>query len=210
MKIVSVSLYGREPMYLKGAIENARLVREVYPDWQLWVYVERGLDTEELKELGCAVFSMSKSRKHSGMFWRFLAAWQGNAEYVIFRDVDSRFNSRESAAVNAWIKSGELAHGMKDHPHHARLPIFGGMWGIQGGCLPLFVKHQLERQMGRFQKRVADMDFLAKQVLPHIKDSYLIHSSVPTLWPSQPFPEHSPYDGFVGQQYDEFDNPIVP
>jgi len=144
------------------------------------------------------------------MFWRFLAAWDPEAERVLFRDADSRFNIREKACVEAWEKSGLNAHCMKDHLHHAGLPIFGGMWGIKCRVLPYELKKEVLIKSKQNQKRVADMYWLQDKVHPLIENSLLRHSSVPTKWPSVPFPIHPKYKGFVGQQYDQEGNQIWP
>lgn len=210
-KLISMSLYGDSPVYLKGAIANARLLPEVYPGWTLRIYCcVHDTPVLELKRLGCEIVPMPRTRLHSGMFWRFLAAWDGEAERAIFRDADSRINVREAAAVRAWEESGKAAHCMKDHPHHSRLPMFGGMWGIKAGFLPPKLYEEALLMSRRRQRRVVDMRWLRDRVHPLVRGSMLRHSSVPTKWPSVPFPKHEEYHGFVGQQYDEEGNGIWP
>jgi len=210
MKIISMSVYGSKPMYVQGAVKNALLVPQIYPGWKLRVYCSEEVDTGPLKQAGCEIVCMSKSKEHSGMFWRFLAAWDGDVERIIFRDADSRLNVREAVAVRAWEDSGLVAHCMHDHPHHACFPIFGGMWGIKGNFLPKALFAIMIKMAAIQQKRVADMMFLSEKVHPLIANSLLRHSSVPTQWPSVPFPEHPKYEGFVGQQFDDRGNLIWP
>jgi len=210
MKLISMSVYGDNPMYLQGAVLNARLLPEVYPGWTLRMYCDRRIDASEMKELGCQVVSMPISRRHSGMFWRFLAAWDPEADRVIFRDSDSRFNVREVAAVREWEYSGLNAHCMHDHPHHACYPIFGGMWGIKCGVLPRSMLKEVTIKGLRPQARVMDMKWLDSRVQPLIQSSVLRHSSIETRWPTTPFPLHEEYEGFVGQQHDGDGNPVWP
>ena len=33
MKLITFSLWGQDPKYLVGAIRNAELASEIYPDW---------------------------------------------------------------------------------------------------------------------------------------------------------------------------------
>ena len=49
-------------------------------------------------------------------------------DIIISRDLDSRFDDREQAAVNEWIRSEKSFHIMRDHPQH-RASILGGLWG---------------------------------------------------------------------------------
>ena len=207
MKLISMSLYGDKVSYLKGAIINARLREEIYPDWKLRIYIcSQGFPAPEITELrnsGCELIEMPPSKEHSGMFWRFFAAWDIGIERVIFRDTDSRLNKREAMAVKEWEESGLDAHCMKDHPHHARMPMLGGMWGIKNYILPRALFNQVKVISNNSVKRVGDMHFLANKVHPLIEGSILRHSSVETKWPHVPFPEGSEIDGFVGQQYNE-------
>lgn len=200
---VVISVYGDSPVYQQGVVENARLLPEVYPGWGMIVYCDKCVPVEELGELGCEVRRMPLSRKHSGMFWRFLAAWDSGLDRVIFRDADSRLNVREAAAVREWIQSGKEAHCLHDHPHHSHLPLQGGMWGIKTGFLSRRTEMGVKERCRRPQPRVADMKFLRSHVYPEVSGSILRHSSVRVPWESVPFPEHEPYDGFVGQQHNE-------
>jgi len=201
MKLISFCMYGETSMYLKGAVENAKLVERYYPDWKMVVFHDYTADVTALKKFNVLLAPSGKSREHSGMLWRFLPAWWDDVERVIFRDTDSRLNAREAAAVKAWEESGLDSHCMHDHRHHASLPIFGGMWGIKGGVLSEGVKEKTQRLICSRVKRVGDMLFLKRHVLPEIENSLLRHSSVQTEWPQQPFPEHEPIIGFVGQQH---------
>ena len=210
-KLVSMSLYGDKPMYHMGAIMNAKLMPEIYPGWTLRIYAEQGYDYSELKRLGAEIIPMHQSRGSSGMFWRFMAAFDVTAERVIFRDADSRINVREACAVEAWIRSGKDAHCMHDHPHHRILPLSGGMWGVKVGVLPQKIRKEIARAGRTMEARVEDMKYLARRVYPLIEYSLLRHTSVVGLksWKGgEPFPEHPPYPGFVGQQYDENDKAI--
>lgn len=210
-KLISISVYGTDPMYSQGALRNAELVGEVFPGWTVRIYYARNeINPEPFISHGCEVVGHGRSRIHSGMFWRFLAAWDEEAERVIFRDSDSRLNVREAAAVKAWEDSGKDAHCMKDHPHHAIKPISGGMWGIKCGVLPAELLEECKKLCRRPQRRVMDMRWLEARVHPLIEGSLLRHSSVETKWPHVPFPAHPPYDGFVGQQYDAKGQPIWP
>lgn len=209
-KIISFSLYGSSPVYYQGMIANAQLAPEVFPGWTVRIYHERlPFDMEIFKHLKCELIEKRPSRMHAGMFWRFLAAWEP-AERVIFRDADSRLNIREAAAIKEWEGSGLNAHEMKDHPHHSRLPISGGMWGIKCGILPQDMKREVLRKCRQRQQRVKDMYWLRDRVHPLIESSLLRHSSVKTKWPYVPFPKHPKYRGFCGQQYDEKGNGIWP
>ena len=39
MNLITFSLFGDNPLYCQGAVENARLAKEIYPDWTARFYV---------------------------------------------------------------------------------------------------------------------------------------------------------------------------
>ena len=145
MKYLSFSLWGSEPIYSIGAIKNAELWKELYPDWQMVVFYDNTVPYDiinSLKNMGVLCEDMSNKGIY-GMFWRFFAVDLPNSEYAIFRDTDSRISLREKMAVDEWLSSGKTLHVMRDHPYHMipcgndRLGILGGMWGIKSKKIPL-------------------------------------------------------------------------
>ena len=53
-KIIAMSLYGTGKVYLQGAIANAILLPQIYPEWILRIYYSScEVDAVELKGLGC-------------------------------------------------------------------------------------------------------------------------------------------------------------
>jgi hypothetical protein len=201
MKIISTSLYGTGNVYKIGALANALLAQVVYPDWLFRVYAEKDHPAiPELIKLKAHVVERPAPSGVFGMSWRFEAVSDPQADYVIVRDIDSRLNVREKAAVDAWIDSSKTGHIMRDHPNHTHFSdiwkIFGGMWGIRGGIIKN-IKAQID-EFNSWNNRADDMAFLTKYVWPVIEKSHLAHGLN-----GEPWPAHPPYQGFVGQRFDE-------
>jgi len=198
MNLISTSLYGENPKYVRGAVANCRLTPVIYPGWQLRIYVEGGHPAiPELISEGAEIITMPKSEGTTGMFWRFLAASDPSAERIICRDLDSRLNVREQAAVNAWIASGKKAHIMRDHVHHQMWQMFGGMWGIKGGVIP-DMEALIEKHPNKVD-RMQDAYFLMGNIYPLIEHDCLEHGCA---FNAVPFPPHTQYTGFVGQIFE--------
>ena len=51
-------------------------------------------------------------------------------DVFISRDLDSRFQDRQEAAVKEWLQSEKSFHFMRDHPAHNN-PILGSSWGCK-------------------------------------------------------------------------------
>jgi hypothetical protein len=196
-RIISFSLYGMNDLYVSGMVENIRLAPQVYPGWTVRVYAE-AQSAELLYGSGSfEVYIRDRVGVIDGMFWRFEAVSDPQAEYVIVRDADSRLNHREAAAVNAWIESGRACHTMRDHPHHVFYPMLGGMWGLRGGVIENM--RSMIAGWGLWFQKGQDQDFLRDRVWPLVKGDCVSHESHASMFGGMPFPKHEAYSGFVGE-----------
>lgn len=174
--VISFSLYGDDPVYRRGALENLKLGQSVYPGWKVRFYVSQEVPQHFqrcLENEGAEVIPKQRRSLVDGTFWRFLAADDHDVDVMISRDVDARLSARERAAVDAWLESGKGFHTIRDHPLH-QVRIMCGLWGCRRGVLP-----QMQALIGEwsdFETWGADGRFLAQKVYPLVKDDILIHS----------------------------------
>lgn len=201
--VVAFSLWGTADIYRRGAVENARLVRSVYPGWTCRIYHDDSVPPEilaELDELGAERVAMPPgSGPVSGLYWRFLASDDPTVRRFVCRDCDSRVGPRERAAVEAWIASGKPFHVMRDHPLHSEL-MLAGMWGGTAGLLPPLAP-LVERFAAVEADRWQDQRFLRSHLWPLVADACLVHDS---HQPGHgvPFPDHpgNPAEHAVGRR----------
>ncbi len=172
-RLISFSLFGRYPKYLRGMQRNIELCSEIYPDWQVVIYHDESIHDRELEHFaGQKVWLRDMSDSGiSPASWRFLAHDE-NCERFMVRDADSRITRREAAAVDHWEASGRTLHIMRDHPLHD-FRILGGMWGmltVEGFCMrEEILKHQgqrMEQARDRDQWWMTDQDFLKDVIYP--------------------------------------------
>ncbi len=179
MKVISFSLWGNKKIYQVGSIRNAKMAKDVYPDFQCWFYIH--IDTvpketvDKLRE-----FDNVKIIEKSGeldsmkpMTWRFEAIDFPEVEIMMSRDVDTQILFREVLAVNEWIKSGKLLHIMRDHPWH-RYKIQGGMFGVRKSDITWIDKIEIFCDKGTYNY---DQIFLSNIIYPLYKDNCMIHAS---------------------------------
>lgn len=209
-RIISMSLYGADPGYLNGAIDNAVLVRRDWQGWTLRVYygddvpestlrVLRALDVELVPS------SSAHGRDHAGLMWRYAVLQDPNVTRFIVRDADSRLTRRDRHAVNEWIDSGHLFHVVRDNPYHVT-EIMGGIWVAVGGLIQPAMLYSFQSSTAETEFN-DDQVFLKRFVWPHVQahalthDSYLCQAGYKTAaW--RPFPTQrlTPTD-FVGNVY---------
>ncbi|QKS51767.1 tetratricopeptide repeat protein [Azospirillum oryzae] len=201
--VVAFSLWGQAEIYQRGALENARLVRSVYPGWTCRIYHDDSVPPEILAELDALgaerVVMPPGSGPVSGLYWRFLASDDPTVRRFVCRDCDSRVGPRERAAVEAWIASGKPFHVMRDHPLHSEL-MLAGMWGGVAGLLPPLAP-LIDRFAAVEADRWQDQRFLRSHLWPLIADACLVHDSHQPRH-GVPFPAHSgdPAEHAVGRR----------
>lgn len=155
-KIISFCLWGDKPKYTIGAIKNVKLALEIYPDWICRFYVATSVPKLIVRQLkafnNVEIIEKNEEGDWRGMLWRCDAGHDGDYDVVIFRDTDCRLNTREKAAVDAWVASDRNFHVMRDHPYHQAL-ILGGMWGMKSPR-----KEWIKGKLDEFRKSDAYQD----------------------------------------------------
>lgn len=207
-RIISISLWGDNPRYTEGAIRNAELAKIIYPGWKLRVYLDNSVPKpiwEKLANLDVDVIDFTNETKLSGHFWRFFAANQED-QITIFRDSDSRFSLREKKCVNSWLLQDKKFHIIRDHERHYDFPILAGMWGIKGK-LSEEQFTAMEQYNNKFYYTVDQM-YLSKYVWNECQSDLFISGIKEDSSFNQSRKLVVPH--FVGQGYDERDNPIYP
>jgi hypothetical protein len=201
VKIISFSLWGQNPKYLVGAIKNAELALEIYPEWKCRYYlgtsVPRGTEMELESFSNVEIINRPEWGDWRGMFWRFLPAGESNVEVMISRDTDSRLSQRERHAVDEWLESDKGFHIMRDHPHH-RFPVLGGMWGAKRGTLPDI--HETINNFAQSDKYGTDYEFFATVIMPQIINNVFIHDE---FFDGERFPTPREKYEFVGEVFNE-------
>jgi len=177
--VITFSLWGDDPIYVHGAVVNARIAPHLYYGWRCRFYCDRTVPDNVIRELKAqaaeVLFVDDAKLKRLRPLWRFFASDDPEVDRFICRDADSRLNGMELVAVDDWIKSGKPFHIMRDHPYHMEL-ILAGMWGGVAGVLPNLSR--LATSTPKFMRnRWSDQEFLRAAVWPLVKDQALIHDS---------------------------------
>lgn len=192
MNVTSFSIYGNVDNYINGAIKNAEMKKDYFPDWEMRIYHDSSLSLDNVKKLekydvrlvnietqkdGLFYPKSTKESKTYGMFWRFLPASDPSISYFTSRDCDSRFSEREVCAVNEWMESGKPFHIIRDHPIGHASFISGGMWGSIGGfvenisdLIKNFVQNDPKTHLVG-----ADQYFLRERIYPSVKNHSFVH-----------------------------------
>lgn len=204
-KVLTFTLWGSQPKYTIGAIKNADIAKNIYPEFECWFYIhDETVPKEIIEELSKRnnvkiILKKGDLNTCKPLMWRFEAIDDDDVEIMMSRDTDTRIYMREREAYDEWIASGKLFHIMRDHPAHGT-PILAGMFGTK--------KHKdisWKERMNSFQQteyRTYDQDFLTKYIYPIVKNDALIHASFCKYEGNECKPFPSDYDReyhFVGE-----------
>jgi len=177
-KIISFSLWGDNPKYTIGAIRNADLALEVYPEWVCRYYVGDSTPQDIIDELekrtNVEVVKMGVQGEWNSMFWRFYPIGDSDTEIMISMDCDSRLSNREKVCVDEFINSDKMFHTMLDHPWHGG--IMGGMWGAKRGVLDKM--KELIDVWPKTNQWQTDQSFLNTIIAPMVNNTIMIHDSI--------------------------------
>lgn len=187
MKVISYSLFkGGDPLaelfYVRGLYFNVLMNGIVYPGWQTYAHIDFHISAKypELLKLltnkyGAIMIGADGAEPHCHkMLWRMYMVFWKDVDYLICRDTDALTSMREAIAVEAWVRSGEILHGIHDNPAHS-IPLLGGMCGFK--CQPLREKYESYKNMvaaypGTIDKHGSDQKFLNAVIYEDFKSSY--------------------------------------
>ncbi|MBQ0945690.1 tetratricopeptide repeat protein [Ideonella sp. 4Y16] len=176
--VVSFSLWGANPRYLRGALRNALLMPDLYPGWVMRLSLDESVPqafVDALRALRVDVRVMPSGQSlRQRLCWRFLVANDPAVGRFVVRDCDSVFSLREVRAVDDWIASGRWFHVIRDWWTHTDL-MLAGLWGGVAGVLP-----DLGPLLTAYQSRQAetpnvDQWFLRDCVWPLVRRHVLVH-----------------------------------
>lgn len=188
-KVLSFSLWGNNPTYNIGAIKNAELAKDFYPDFECWFYIhQESVPEETIKKLQefdntKIIFKVGDLNNENckPRMWRYEPIDDPEVEIMMSRDTDTRFLLREKLAVEEWLNSKTLFHIMRDHPHH-NFTILAGMFGSKK--IPQIQNWtNIINSYNKTNNRLYDQDFLRDYIYPLIKNNSTIHASFHKMEP---------------------------
>ena len=202
-KVISFSLWGPNPRYLRGALHNCVRAGVVYPGFRCRFYVDASAPADLLDALAAQgaelIVDKGEPSQRRKLTRRFLAADDPAVAVYLVRDCDSLINAREAAAVGEWLDSGKAIHAMRDWWTHTD-PMLAGMWGGLGGVLPPLEPMIEDYKAGVLETPNWDQWFLRDRIWPGVREVALVHDRLFGTEGARPFPGPAPAGNLhVGQ-----------
>ncbi len=212
VKVFSFCLYGSNPKYTTGVIENIKIINQKFPEWFTYVYYDDVPENvlDEIKTYNNIELLKSNYTGAKTMLDRFKPIDNKDVEIMMVRDVDSRIHNRDIWAIKSFIKSDKQFHIIRDHKWHTAL-VMGGLWGIKQGLLKFNIENDISKYCDRWpNQQQVDQIYLINFLYPEIKNHTLIHGILKMDDDEDIIPFPCPikdYD-FCGQVIDYYTNGV--
>ena len=164
-KVFSFCLYGSDDNYYTGLLENIEIIKQYYPDFEIYVY--KGICEKEWPIEGATVISTEREGAVN-MLYRYLPLKFAQIGFV--RDTDSRITERDRWCIDDFLKSDKDYHIIRDHFWH-KSKIMGGLFGWK---VPLDICFDLSVDFGYS----VDEAVLEQVLYPRLRSRILVHTNI--------------------------------
>lgn len=167
MPVISFCLYGTDPNYHTGLLENLEIVQTHLPGFSVVVYKGDCDPTWTIPEW-VKVVETGKTGAIN-MLYRYLPLLTEPTGFI--RDTDSRITERDRWCMTAFLNSSFHYHVIRDHEWH-KSPIMGGLFGWKKPIPDLVLPLNQEATYGM------DESVLTLLLYPRIQSDLLVHTNV--------------------------------
>jgi len=165
MKVFSFCIYGTEPNYYTGLLENITIIKEHYPEFTIVVHKGFCDPTWVIPE-GVEVNITNREGAINALL-RYLSLCTAEVGFV--RDTDSRITARDRWCIDEFLKSDKSYHSIRDHYWH-QSKLMAGTFGWKKPMSLMMPTHEVGYGY--------DEQFLTQCVYEQIKSELLVHTSV--------------------------------
>ena len=190
MKVFSFCIYGTEPNYYTGLLENIAIIKEHYPEFT--IVVHKGFcDPTWVIPDGVEVNITNREGAINALL-RYLSLCTAEVGFV--RDTDSRITARDRWCIDQFLKSDKSYHSIRDHYWH-QSKLMAGTFGWKRPLPLMMPTHEVGYGY--------DEQFLTQCVYEQIKPELLVHTSVRAFagehaeWIERPYEDNHDFVGNV-------------
>lgn len=203
-KIISFSIWGKDPKYCVGAIINAQLAKKYFPGWTCYFYYNNTVPKIYIDALNGFdnVKTIEITDNSYGAFWR-LYPMQKNT-IVLSRDTDSRLSEREKTIIDDWLLTNKNVCIMRDHIRHYDFFILTGMLSVKDG-LPENIFSEMKTKLHETWY-AAEQVFIGDSIKKYMFNECEIYGFKEKAWLRDTY--SSLGKDFIGQSYDENNVPV--
>jgi hypothetical protein len=132
--IFSFCIYGSNPKYCKGLVENLKTIASDFPDFHTWIVAGNNVPQSYLHTyltFPNVHLTHVDLSGHQLMAHRFFPIDDPTVDIMFVRDADSRIDHRDIWCIKQFMASNiHKIMTIRDHPHHV-FPLMGGQWAMR-------------------------------------------------------------------------------
>jgi len=188
-KVIAYSLFRNHQRYCLCLLTILDVLKELYPDWEVWVYVADDVEKDvitALEQKHCRLIQYAALPGCQGTLQRFRAFWEPGIDYVLIRDADDILGYTDKLCVDMWVASDCQLYTLHAAANHCA-PIMASLFGLVGNWDKDKVQFPDMTAMGKHYG--VDEEWLAQHLLPVVEHSWLrlrLKNSLLGLAPEQP------------------------
>jgi hypothetical protein len=176
---ISFCLYGSNPRYTLGMLENIKIINDKLKDFKVYIYYNNVPEDilEQIKTYNNVDLIISSYNGSKTMLDRFKPIDIVDVDVMFVRDADSRIHDRDLWAINEFINSTKKLHIIRDHECHCS-NIMGGLWGIKKGL----INFNIENAIKDIEEKYENIYGVDERILSYIiynealkTNDYLLH-----------------------------------
>jgi len=152
VNVVSFCIPERNEAVENQAIENAKLISEVFPEWKGYFYIKHDVDESVVKTIAeqpnCSAFVLDKDVVVDGSFWQYIPLTESNeVSAFVSRDCRELVTKDDYDLVCEWLKTPQQFFCIREHQDPEMSPIKPFQWGarIHGPVNTMWLFHYLSQ-----------------------------------------------------------------
>lgn len=166
-KVFSFCIYGTERNYYDGLLENIKIIKQYFPDFEIYIY--KGVCDSTWTFDSDSNVTIIETGKEGGIntLLRFLPLSFSQIGFI--RDADSRITQRDRWCISEFLKSSKKYHIVRDHFWH-KSKIMAGTFGWKSP-MNINIPDTINTSYG-FEEL-----YIGTHIYPFIKSESLVHTN---------------------------------
>lgn len=152
VNVVSFCIPERNEAIEDQAIENAKILSEVFPDWKGYFYIKHDVDESVIKTIAeqpnCSAFVLDEAVVIDGSYWQYIPLTESNeVSAFISRDCRELITKEDYVQACEWLKSPQQFFCVREAEDLEVAPIRPFHWGarIHGPVNTMWLFHYLSQ-----------------------------------------------------------------
>jgi hypothetical protein len=134
INVVSFCIPERNEVLEDNAIENAKLLSKVFPEWKGYFYIKSDVDESVVKAISeqpnCSAFVLDSEVRIDSDFWQYVPLTEGHeVSAFVSRDCNELITDHDYSLVSQWLDTPQQFFCIRESKDPEESPIRRFHWG---------------------------------------------------------------------------------